>query len=565
MAVAALRSPPEEPPAERIVLGKVGAVVIVNKDSPIGSITLQDLREILGQNGQQEQRDKGIAKKMKCFGVDPTCLAFQVVQSTVMREQMGMLEGYRLFRKDFNCQESRERVFQIVRSDPTAIGVLPWCSGAFPQGIRIVPVAPEADQAAVEPSIGSICDGTYPIARGVALFMPHDASESVNALKAVTVSERGAAIAAGEGIITPYDEYRYNCQKRLEALSAGAGVRIAAIGAEDGKKAVSDLCMEFMRAKAVVQSSYSVAESDVTAVASFIQGVASDSTVLLDVKGDGRKVISASAPSVSAVMAAGGKELLLLKSRPSEMATELHGKKWAELNPQEYLLAGRAVGIAVHSQCKLESVTLAQLQQVFSGQVADWNVLGEPAGRINVHVLNPENAVRAVFAKVVLPAEKWVGVKQVKDTAAALSAVSMNRNAIAFVDLAAMPESGQAVKLLAIDAGGRAFAPTVDNIRSGSYPLAERLFLYVHPQASDRAKDFAKFMATCGALEANPYQDTYAAVAEAYHKNGWIPLAPKPTTQPAYRLPTTRPVSVALPPTTKHAVLKPTTQPAGAR
>jgi len=55
--------------------------------------------------------------------------------------------------------------------------------------------------------------------------------------------------------------------------------------------------------------------------------------------------------------------------------------------------------------------------------------------------------------------------------------------------------------------------------------LSQRLWLYVHPQASDTARDFAKFIATCGASEASPYADTVKAVMDTYRKNGLVPLA----------------------------------------
>ena len=121
-----------------------------------------------------------------------------------------------------------------------------------------------------------------------------------------------------------------------------------------------------------------------------------------------------------------------------------------------------------------------------------------------------------------------------KDTAEALAAVSMDPYAIAFVDLSALPESADAmakagVKVLGIRTGQgdqkKTFMPTPENIKTAMYPLSQRLYLYVHPQASDTAKDFAKFIATCGGSETSPYADTVKAVMETYHKHGLIPLA----------------------------------------
>jgi ABC-type phosphate transport system substrate-binding protein len=116
-----------------------------------------------------------------------------------------------------------------------------------------------------------------------------------------------------------------------------------------------------------------------------------------------------------------------------------------------------------------------------------------------------------------------------KDSAEVLAAVSMDPQAIGFVDLAGIPATGQSVKILAIKLGSgeraKLIQPTPENIRSAMYPLSQRLWLYVHPQASDTAKDFVKFIATCGASEASPYADTVKAVMDTYRKHGLVPLA----------------------------------------
>jgi hypothetical protein len=65
------------------------------------------------------------------------------------------------------------------------------------------------------------------------------------------------------------------------------------------------------------------------------------------------------------------------------------------------------------------------------------------------------------------------------------------------------------------------------------YPLSQRYFLYVHPKASETAKDFASFLATCGGADATPYADTVKAVMDTYQKHGLIPLADEAITRAA--------------------------------
>jgi phosphate transport system substrate-binding protein len=272
---------------------------------------------------------------------------------------------------------------------------------------------------------------------------------------------------------------------------------------------------------------------------------------------------------VSPFIAAGGKELLLLADKPSEQAMKAHGAKWNELTPAEYLLAGRAAAIIVNPANKLESLTLEQVRSIFGGEVDDWAIVGatgltaggglggaaggssagkKPAGATGVPIhalgLRGSDAAGAIFNKECLSEGKLKKVTFKKDTAEALAAVSMDTQAIAFVDLAAIPTTGQSVKILGIrmNKGGTGFQPvdaqpgkavpqenvvlpTAENIKSAMYPLSQRLYLYVHPKASETAKDFAKFIATCGGSEASPYADTVKSVMETYRRNGLIPLA----------------------------------------
>jgi len=56
------------------------------------------------------------------------------------------------------------------------------------------------------------------------------------------------------------------------------------------------------------------------------------------------------------------------------------------------------------------------------------------------------------------------------------------------------------------------------------YPLSERLFLYVHPQAGKAAEDFARFAASCGESVATLYADTVGEVKATFRNYGLVPV-----------------------------------------
>jgi ABC-type phosphate transport system substrate-binding protein len=212
---------------------------------------------------------------------------------------------------------------------------------------------------------------------------------------------------------------------------------------------------------------------------------------------------------------------------------------------------------------------MEQIKGVFAGGIADWGALpaaraeadaaSRPtagkvasgstkltASKINCYALKDAEPAAGLFARECLPSAKFGRVTLKKDSNDVIAAVGMDPQAIGFVDLTACsnrplgvnsgaegaenPYGGTAnVKVLAIQVGmgekAKIMRPTEENIRNAMYPLSQRLYLYVHPKASDVAKDFAKFLATCGGSEATPYADTVKSVMDAYQKHGLIPLA----------------------------------------
>ncbi|MDD4890557.1 MAG: substrate-binding domain-containing protein [Phycisphaerae bacterium] len=299
------------------------------------------------------------------------------------------------------------------------------------------------------------------------------------------------------------------------------------------------MATEFVKAKAIIQLGYMPSESDVSSVGGFVMSAA----------------VAPTPPATQPEFR--GPQLLFLADRPSARAMDVHGDKWNVLQPTEHLLAGRATAIIVNSTSKLNLLTLDQVRAIFGGEVDDWATIGgtgltpTPAARdlprrvggvaINKFGLFQKDPAAVIFANECLPASKFKKVTLKKDTAEVVAAVSMDPQAIAFVDLSAIPgignapltgdfaAAGQTVKALAIQLGigekAKIIPPTAENIKNAMYPFSQRMFLYVHPQASDTAKDFAKFMATCGGSEASPYADTVKAVMETYQKHGLIPLA----------------------------------------
>jgi len=514
---------------EEFVIGRSGVIVIANNANPVKSLTVAQIRLLLSARGRGVTWKKfgGQDEPTVCITERGWSQAWHIIRRTCM-----LLDddyGGRLyeFRRDLVTKSEARAIVEQVKKDSDAVGFLLWQAGCekWLKGVKVLAVGSGQEAMKLRPREG-VPKG-YALSEEVILLLSPKAAPGARELCAFAVGTDGAAIAAKHGVITPCHEHLVQAERRLQAAISGKGTRFSVIGIKASRSAFQDLAVEYVRAKEVVQLSYATVDSDVASVGAFVTG------------GEGRR------------------ELLLLGDKPSGRAIELHGQKWNALGPggtgpAEYMLAGRAVAVIVNPANKVESLTLGQIQAIFQGEVDDWAIIGSTGLTAGGGTgLGPEGAARRraggdtipihrfglysrepatkVFEKECLVRRKWRRVKTKKDTAAAVAAVSMDPRAIAFVNLSAIPATGQNVKVLAIQIGigekAKIIQPTPDNIRNAMYALSQRLFLYVHPKASDTAKDFAKFIATCGGSEASPYTDTVKAVMETYQKHGLIPLA----------------------------------------
>ena len=521
---------------EEYLAGQMRILAVTHRTNPISQVAVGQLREVVAARRKPiGWGDLGGWNREVLVHV-PTdeSWAHEMLKAVILAHIDGLkgtIVGWDPVRPDAKEHKSGQEIIESTTRDVEALGLLQWTGGLDTKGVKVLSISTKQDGPFVAPSLEPRIQYDYPLSELCVLYLHPKAGEAAREFCKFTVGEEGASLAAKHGLVTSWHEREFLGSERVTAMKSGKGPRMSTIGVEVARSPFQDLATEYVRAKGTVQLSYIAVDADASSIGAFITG------------GDGVR------------------ELLLLDDKPSSRAMELHGEKWNSLGvgkdgkpdgtgPKEHMIAGRAVAVIVNPANNLESLTLGQIQAIFQGDVDDWAIIGGteltppagPGGRpgtLDIHAfgLYARDLATAIFEKEAVPRKKWKRVKYKKDTAEAVAAVSMDPQAIAFVDLAAIPASGQSVKILPIKFGqgekARNIAPTAENIRSAMYPLSQRYFLYVHPKASDTAKDFAKFIATCGGSEATPYADTVKAVMETYRKHGLIPLADEAITRAA--------------------------------
>jgi phosphate transport system substrate-binding protein len=154
------------------------------------------------------------------------------------------------------------------------------------------------------------------------------------------------------------------------------------------------------------------------------------------------------------------------------------------INPVEFTVAIDALAVIVHPDNPVDRLTLAQLADIFTGRISNWQEVGGPDAPIvllsresnsGTHVYFLEEVVRGgdsankdVFAPQTLLMPSSVGIT---------SEVRRNPNAIGYDGLGYVTEHEKVIAV-AQDSRSPYVRPAVETAADGSYPIARGLYMY---------------------------------------------------------------------------------------
>ncbi len=192
--------------------------------------------------------------------------------------------------------------------------------------------------------------------------------------------------------------------------------------------------------------------------------------------------------------------------------------------PHETRVAIDALAIYVHQSSTVQSLSLDQLQQIFTGAVTNWSAVGGPDAPIVLYSRENSSGTYAYFKEHVLHGGDFAAQAQtLPGTAAVINAISHDPNGIGYGGIG----YAEGVRVLPVSNGGEPIPPTMQNALSGSYPISRYLFMYTAGEPSGLAADFLTWVVS---------PEGQALVEQA----GYYPLpregtaaAPAPTAAPA--------------------------------
>ena len=180
-------------------------------------------------------------------------------------------------------------------------------------------------------------------------------------------------------------------------------------------------------------------------------------------------------------------------SRPVK-ATELEEAARLGIRLQEHVVGYDGIAVVVHRDNPIESLSVGQLRQLFSGAKNNWADLGGSAGAIELVSRPSYSGTHGFFRDRILGADTSFAksTRYLEKTQDIVDYVVAHPHALAFVGIGWAQQNN--VKTLPIADDNRPVAPTTAAIRNGSYPISRALLMYTRGRPKGALAGFLRFV-----------------------------------------------------------------------
>ena len=172
-----------------------------------------------------------------------------------------------------------------------------------------------------------------------------------------------------------------------------------------------------------------------------------------------------------------------MKEKEKEMVRNRH-----QQDVKETPVALDGIAIYVHEDSPIQSLSIAQLKGIYTGQITNWRDSGGEDAKIIAYSRENNSGTYVFFKEHVMDKEDFArDIQTLPGTAAVVNAVSKDIHSIGYGGIA----YSSGVNAVAVKGdSGEACLPSLETVRTGEYPLARQLFFYTIGEPEGRIKAF---------------------------------------------------------------------------
>jgi phosphate transport system substrate-binding protein len=155
----------------------------------------------------------------------------------------------------------------------------------------------------------------------------------------------------------------------------------------------------------------------------------------------------------------------------------------------EIKCAQDGLSLYVNQANPVQELTLEQIKSIYLGETTNWKDVGGADQRIILYSRENNSGTYVYFKDNILHGKDFAPTAQnMPGTAAVVNAVSKDKWGIGYGGAA----YGAGIRELKVKAGAEspAYAPTIETIRSGQYPISRFLYMYVKNRPTGEMKQY---------------------------------------------------------------------------
>jgi phosphate transport system substrate-binding protein len=169
------------------------------------------------------------------------------------------------------------------------------------------------------------------------------------------------------------------------------------------------------------------------------------------------------------------------------------------IDPVEHTVAYDGIAPIVHPDNPVESLTIQQLSDIYSGEVSQWSEVGVTGMANDDIVVVSRDSASGTYESWKEMVIQMDGEAEDRDYSPAALKKGSNKDvrqtvadtssAIGYIGLGYLDDSIKTVSVVPMD-GGDAVAPTHENVQDGSYPVSRGLYMYTDGEPTGIVADF---------------------------------------------------------------------------
>ncbi len=146
------------------------------------------------------------------------------------------------------------------------------------------------------------------------------------------------------------------------------------------------------------------------------------------------------------------------------------------------------VAVVVHPNNKVNTLSLQQLKDIYTGKITSWKEVGGADKPILVISRDPSSGTFEVFNHIVLKDEELtLTAILVQGNQSVADAVAMTESAIGYIGIGFLQSHLKALSIEKVE-------PSSQTISSGEYALSRKLYMYTNGKPRGHIGDFVRFV-----------------------------------------------------------------------